>query len=55
MILIGSNHFNSSGFDRSKLADIDLIAPSRQRELEEQTTAISKKYHPDNLIMYANV
>ncbi len=51
VILIGTVHFNNPGFDRSKVADINILDATRQRELEELTAAIAKKYRPDKVFV----
>lgn len=51
LILIGTVHFNNPGFDRGKVIDINILSEAKQGELEEITSKISQKYHPDKIFV----
>ncbi|QOW11043.1 hypothetical protein Q73A0000_12085 [Kaistella flava (ex Peng et al. 2021)] len=51
VILIGVSHFNNPGFDRGKVAEINILDKTRQKDLEEITNEITEKFHPDKVFV----
>ncbi|UUC45172.1 DUF5694 domain-containing protein [Flavobacterium cerinum] len=51
VLLIGTYHFNNPGHDAVKMKERNILTPESQKELEQLTDLIKKKFNPDKVFV----